>query len=263
MPAQHNKSIFFWTAPLAETTGDRMTETDLDTRLSAYAQTLEVDFFGVADLSGAAARAAILDQGGPEIARYPRAIALGIALMNPIVDQLPRRAEKAVSVSYRHHAYDVVNLRLDDLASRLASFLQRQGHAALPVPASKRFDDERIASFFSHKIAANLAGLGWIGRSCLLITPQAGPRVRWISILTDAPLHATGSPLPVGCDDCHRCVDICPVQAFSGRLFDPAEPREARFDARKCEAYFSELEKAGRLPVCGMCLYVCPHGRQA
>lgn len=231
----------------------------LDEKIRTYAERLEPDFFGVADLSPA--YEAILAQGGPEIARYPRAISMGVRLMDSIVDQLPRRNERAVQVSYRHHAYDVINLRLDDMASRMASALQRMGYAALPVPSSKRVDDERICSFFSHKMAAHLAGLGWIGRSCLLITPQAGPRVRWITVLTDAPLEPTGSMMEPRCGECHNCVDICPAQAFTGALFRADQPREARFDARKCERYFAELEKSGNLQVCGMCLYACPHGR--
>jgi epoxyqueuosine reductase len=236
-----------------------MADLNLTQTIQSYAAGLEPDFFGIADL--APAYTAILEQGGPEVARYPVAISMGVALMHTLVDRLPQRAERAVAVSYRHHAYDVVNARLDDMASRLASRLQRSGYAALPVPSSKRVDDERICSFFSHKMAAHLAGLGWIGRSCLLVTPQAGPRVRWITVLTDAPLQPTGNPMPVGCGDCHACVDICPVQAFSGRAFRADEPREARFDARKCELYFQQMEKSGGPAVCGMCLYICPHGR--
>ena len=230
----------------------------LSQNILSYAAVLEADFSGIADLSPA--YQAILAQGGPEVADYPRAISMGIRLVNSIVNQLPRRSDRMVAVSYRSHAYDVINTRLDAMASRMASHLQRLGYAALPVPASLRVDDERICSFFSHKMAAHLAGLGWIGKSCLLVTPQAGPRVRWISVLTNAPLQANGEPMAERCGDCNACKDICPVQALSGNAFDPKEPREARFDAHKCEQYFQELEKSGP-PVCGMCLYVCPHGR--
>ena len=236
-----------------------MADLELTQQIQTYAAGLEPDFFGIADLTPA--RAAILEQGGPEAARYPMAISMGVALMHTLVDQLPRRAERAVAISYRHHAYDVVNVRLDDMASRVASRVQRLGYAALPVPASKRVDDERICSFFSHKMAAHLAGLGWIGKSCLLVTPQAGPRVRWVTVLTDAPLQPTGSAMAERCGDCNACVDICPVEAFTGQPFYADEPRSARFDARKCDLYLQQLEKGGSPPVCGMCLYICPHGR--
>jgi epoxyqueuosine reductase QueG len=232
----------------------------LSDRIKTLAEGLGADFFGIANLTPA--RDFMLSQGGRDVAGYPRAISVGIALLGPIVDQLPQRLEKAVAVSYRHHAYDIVNDRLDTIAARLASFLQREGYRAYPIPASKRADDERICAVFSHKLAARLAGLGWIGKSCLLITPEAGPRVRFATVLTDAPLEPTGQAMEARCGDCRECVDVCPVSAFTGRPFLENEPREARYDARRCAQYHLELEKKNGVGVCGMCLYVCPHGRR-
>jgi epoxyqueuosine reductase QueG len=64
------------------------------------------------------------------------------------------------------------------------------------------------------------------------------------------------------CGDCVECVEICPVKAFTGEPFREQDPREVRYDAGKCDRYFDALEERGRLPVCGMCLYVCPYGRE-
>jgi epoxyqueuosine reductase len=217
-------------------------------------------FCGVANLS--LAKKAIFDQGGELVADYPSAISVGIALSHPIVDQLPHRAERAVAVSYRHE-YDVVNQRLDLIASHVSSFIQQQGFRAFPVPSAKRIDDQRICAVFSHKLAAHLAGLGWIGKSCLLITPEVGPRIRWVSVLTDAPLTVTGEPMEERCGTCQKCVEICPVQAFTGRSFREQESREVRYDASKCDRYFEKMkEKKPGLEVCGLCLYVCPYGRR-
>jgi len=232
----------------------------LDKRIKKLVEVENADFFGVADLSPA--HYAIKEQGGSLVAEYPRSISIGIRLLDVLVDELPNRHERAVALNYRHHAYDIINRRLDLIASRLSSLLQDEGYHAYPIPASERYDDERICAVFSHKLAANLAGLGWIGKSCLLVTPEAGPRVRWVTVLTDAPLKATGKPMEVQCGDCQHCVDICPPSAFTGRSFRKEEPREVRYDARKCEKYFEETEKTIGLAVCGLCLYVCPHGRK-
>jgi len=229
-------------------------------KLRELAEAMGTDFFGVADLSPA--HEAILAQGGPVIAGFPRAVSIGIGLLHAIVDQLPQRGQRAVAMNYRYHAYDLVNQRLDHIASRLSGVLQREGYQALPVPASQTVDEERLCGAFSHKMGAHLAGLGWIGKNCLLITPEVGPRVRWATVLTDAPLEVTGSPMDERCGGCQQCVDICPPQAFTGRPFRADEPREARFAAHKCDAYFDALTEAGRVPVCGMCLYICPWGRQ-
>lgn len=224
-------------------------------------ETSEADFFGVADLS--LARDAKLTQGGAVTAEYPWAISIGITLLHSIVDQLPQRSERAWAVSYKHLCYDLVNQRLDLIASQLSSVLQRDGYGAFPVPASSRVDDERICAIFSHKMAAHLAGLGWIGKSCLLVTPDIGPRVRWVTVLTDAPLEVTGEPMEERCGTCVECVDMCPVKAFTGQPFRENEPREARFDASKCDRYLTKMkEKDAELAVCGLCLYICPYGKQ-
>ncbi|MDD1755848.1 MAG: 4Fe-4S dicluster domain-containing protein [Methanomassiliicoccales archaeon] len=230
----------------------------LEKRLREISAEGMADYFGIADLGPA--KDAIPLQGGEWLRPYDRAVVVGIRMFDDLVDKLPEH-DKAVAIDYRHHCYEILNLRLDQIVSRLAGEVQSQGHAAVPVPASKRYDDERICAMFSHKMAAHLAGLGWIGKSCMLITPDHGPRVRWASLLTNAPLTATGSAMPPKCGECRECVDACPVKAFTGRAFVVTEPREARFDARKCEVYFDELEAKGGPGVCGMCVAVCPRGR--
>lgn len=229
---------------------------DLNQNIREIALNEGADFYGVAELSEA--QNFIEEQGGNEVASYPLAISLGIRIMDSIVDQLPKREERSVAVNYRHHGYEIINQRLDLLASHLSSHIQREGYRALPIPASERYDDERICAVLSHKLAAHLAGHGWIGKSCMLITPEAGPRVRWITILTDAPLSVTGTSSPEKCGECSECVDICPVSAFTGALFKEDEPRETRYDAAKCENY---LYDEAKWEVCGLCVYICPHGR--
>ncbi|MBP1929963.1 epoxyqueuosine reductase QueG [Methanolinea mesophila] len=228
--------------------------------LKHLAESLGADYFGVADLGSA--REFVLAQGGQEIADYPVAISIGIVLLDTLVDLLPTREKDGGGVLYRHHAYDVVNTALDLIALQVANTLQRSGYRALPVGASKRTDDAKICGPVSHKLAARLAGLGWIGRSCLLITPEHGPRVRWVSVLTDAPLAPTGRAIEGRCGECRECVNACPARAFTGIPFDEREPRESRYDARACERYFKEEEIRTGSAVCGMCLFVCPFGRR-
>ncbi len=231
----------------------------LEETLRLQAESLGADYFGIADL--AEARDQILWQGGPGIARFPFGIVMGITIPDTLADLLAEREKPASAILYKHHAYEVANAVLDQAALRLANTLQHSGYSALPIPASKRTDNERICGPFSHKCAAHLAGLGWIGKNCLLVTPDHGPRARWVTVLTNAPLPA-GRPMASRCGDCHECVDICPVKAFTGRNFDPAEPREARYDAAACDRYFRDMERQTGTAVCGQCLYICPHGRK-
>jgi epoxyqueuosine reductase len=216
-------------------------------------------FFGAADLSPA--REFITAQGGAFLETFPRAISMAITLHDGIVDQLPGHQEVPVARTY-DYLYYTVNRTLDRIALRISTLLDQNGYQTLLIPASDTLYKEKALGLFSHKLAAHLAGLGWIGPSCLLVTPQVGPRVRWVTILTDAPLQ-TGVPLENGCGDCDACVKACPPKAFSGRMFHPEEPRDMRFDVQKCMDYRARLEeKVTGVRVCGMCIQSCPVGQR-
>ena len=83
---------------------------------------------------------------------------------------------------------------------------------------SRPVSDDKPAPdvFFSMRIAAFCAGLGEIGWSKMLLTPQFGPRQRFAAVLTDAPLEP--DPLYEGpqlCDRCMLCARDCTVGAIS------------------------------------------------
>lgn len=231
---------------------------DLWEEFQALAARREIAYTGVADL--APAHGFILEQGGPVVAGFPRCVSLGIDLLDSIVDRLPEKNRYGNADNYRMHANEVVNNRLEIAASEIASLLQRKGHAALPMSKMVKAENHDFTAIFSHKLGAHLAGLGWIGKNCMLITPGHGPRVRWATVLTDAPLAPTGTPMDQRCGGCMECVKICPAQAYTGRNFVESEPREARFDAAKCKDFCDAMVERGEPRVCGLCLYVCPYG---
>ncbi|NLF92950.1 MAG: hypothetical protein GX564_03595 [Oligosphaeraceae bacterium] len=65
------------------------------------------------------------------------------------------------------------------------------------------------------RLAAYLAGLGEIGWSKVFLTPEFGPRQRFVVLLTDAELEA--DPIYEGklCDHCLQCVRHCAGKAIS------------------------------------------------
>jgi len=218
------------------------------------------DFFGVGDLTPV--RDAVVAQGGESLAAFPRAIAMGIALSDDIVDLLVQHGDARIA---RHYTavYEDTNRTLDQIAASVADRLRTAGATALAVRASRRIDQERLCGLFSHKMAAHLAGLGWIGKNCLLVTREAGPRVRWTTVLTNTLLPPTGGPAEQACGDCRRCVDACPAGAFTGEPFRAEESRDVRFAARKCESYGIKMwQEMGCRVLCGLCVAVCPHGKR-
>lgn len=232
---------------------------DLRRQLVGQARELGADAFGVADLT--LARDFIVAQGGEFLGRFPRAVSVGVRLPEGIVDELPRHAEPAVALTYNFLVYSTVNSALDRIALAMSRQLQEAGFAALPVPTTQTVNSARYQGLFSQKLAAHLAGLGWIGKSCLLITLDHGPRMRWVSVLTDAPL-APGQPMEERCRACKLCVEACPAHAFSGAKFVASESREARMNAQACYDYREGMYKITGARICGMCVYVCPHGRK-
>ena len=234
-----------------------LVETSFQCELENMARELGADLFGVADLKDA--QDFICKQGGEYLRKFPMAVSIGIRLMDAVVNELHRHEERPVIFTYRA-LYNSVNSRLDHIGLLLARRIQKEGFQAYPIPASQIIDYDRLVGVVSNKLAPSLAGLGWIGKSCLLVTPEYGPRARFATILTDATLKA-GSPMKVQCRACKACVDICPPKAFTGVPFDPKEPREVRFNAHACYNYMQRREQKLGEQLCGLCVYVCPYGK--
>jgi epoxyqueuosine reductase QueG len=233
----------------------------LNHRIERIARLQEISIVGFADLS--TYENDLVAFGGEIVRGYPCGISIGIALLNDIVDGLSNRNDPNNASLYHLHAYEVINSRLDFVSSLISSFLYRIGYKALPIPAAERTDAENAVPTISHKMVAHIASLGSIGKNCLLITPEYGPRIRLASILTNAPLLATNNPEEQRCNTCRACVEICPVTAIKGRNYQFGESREERFDFRKCQSYFEEMKRdTSKKAVCGMCLYICPYGKE-
>lgn len=218
-----------------------------------------IDFIGVAPIDKF--KKEVKSIGGLLVDGFPRALSIGIVSPNSIVDLLGDRNVYENVLQYKVHANDIINNRLDYFSSLISSVIQKNGYKAMPIAASERIDNYRVCASVSHKITARLAGLGWIGKSCLLITPEHGPRVRWTTVLTDAPLEENRTIMENHCGECRQCVNACPAGAIKGRNYFDGENREMRLDVAKCEAHFAELEDRNRLPICSMCMYVCPYGK--
>jgi epoxyqueuosine reductase len=160
-----------------------------------------------------------------------------------------------------YQEYVRVNELLGELSRQVADLLTSCGMRARAIEATTaNFDARTLSMPVQHKTTATRAGLGWIGKSALLITEEYGPAVRLGSVLTDAELE-TGEPIDTSrCGECHRCVDCCPSGAITGSNWSPGAPRESMFDAFVCCDTAKRL--AGRqgieARICGICINACP-----
>ncbi|MDA8217478.1 MAG: hypothetical protein M0Z94_07640 [Dehalococcoidales bacterium] len=111
------------------------------------------------------------------------------------------------------------------IADGLADFLRGRGFEARGVDANSIYRPEpggatRINAVlrvpdFSHRYGAVAAGLGWLGWSGNLMTPQYGSAVFLGSVLTSAELEPDPLLEENPCDKCKLCTTVCPVEMVS------------------------------------------------
>jgi len=222
--------------------------------LKGFALGLGVDVFGIGDLKHfrpyAGLDLSLLD--------FSNAISIGMRLSNSIVNRI---TIDDPTPEYAHH-YKAVNAFLDDVALRIANRIQAEGYAAMPIPASQITRPDLHQGAVSHKAIAALAGLGWIGKSQLLINPRLGPRLRFATILTTMPLKA-GKPLKNRCGACDICVRGCPAHAIKPTArHEQRWAREDVFDPESCYQRLIKFRDDSRygVSICGICVKACPVG---
>lgn len=201
---------------------------------------------GVARAGGAAlVGVAAVGEGVPEeFAGLGRAVVAAVALSRGVVET----CVTAPTRIYGYH-YRVVNAALDNVACRVASFLESRGYATLAVPASQVVDWDRVLGSVSHPRLAQLAGLGFVGRHNMLVTPRFGAGVRLVSVFTDAPLEAD-EPAAGDCGDCYACRSACPAGAIGEGSED--------WDRARCLEKLREFKKRiTNQYICGVCVRAC------
>jgi epoxyqueuosine reductase QueG len=196
----------------------------------------------------------------PYAPALPFAISLGCPITLEIIAEVVGGPTPAYMAEYHR-----INRLLLETSHGLAALLRRYGGRAEPVhprgspdPTVTDWVDARV---FAHKTAATQAGLGWIGKTALFVSPALGPRVRLATVFTDVQLPV-GTPVTESrCGSCRRCVDACPAGAGRDELWTAGMPRDRLLDFYVCEA-----QNASNIPtvgdICGICVAVCPRGRR-
>ena len=186
-----------------------------------------------------------------------RGVAIAVQLSDSIIDDI----RNGPTVAYAKH-YREMNQYLDSIATKTTTLFLSQGYRAVPIPASEIVDRKRHEGKISHKKIATQAGLGWIGKSALLVTSEYGPRVRLVSILTDAPLEPAEPITESQCGECTSCVKACPAGALKGTIWTPSIGREDIIRIKLCHQITERNRAILGESICGICFSVCPFGRK-
>lgn len=219
---------------------DRL-QTELETRLINSG----AGFVGFADIS---------DMKIPGYESYPAAISVCIPYNSDIIDRLDSDPE-----AFRKEQDDTYE-RIENILELCREYIENEGFSA-ETHFSKNLPG--LLSTFPHKMAATKAGLGWIGKNCLLVSYEYGCRVRLATVLTDAPF-TSGTPVTGSeCGDCAECVEACTCHAVKGEKWYPGIERDKLLDAFLCHELREKLvDKPGYKNPCGLCLKACPVGKR-
>ncbi|QOX61870.1 epoxyqueuosine reductase [Anoxybacterium hadale] len=165
---------------------------------------------------------------------YYAAILIGIALKPSYIYRLSKENNLDCFEFLQKEA------AADKLAEWAADFIRLKGYKAYAQSESNLingfYDAVTKATPLPHKKIAVLAGLGWIGKSNLLVTQEYGSALCMCSVLTNAPLPIQYRPImrPF-CGKCNVCKDICPAKVIHGMNWEEGTPRDLIVDVYHCE----------------------------
>lgn len=142
---------------------------------------------------------------------------------------------------------------MTDMAKVVAKRIKADGYKTKAVSAAggKWVDgDGRKEQFgyISLKHAAEIAGLGVIGKNYLLTNPQYGNLLWFSAVLTSAELIPDEKMQFTICEHCSKCVEACPV----GALDDLTS-----FGKKGCSSHF-KIENKKFTIKCFLCRKICP-----
>jgi epoxyqueuosine reductase len=155
-------------------------------------------------------------------------ISLGVklALGTQIINRRAHREHRDLIYSHLWHGFGLPSMHYCDRAALFVTrTLEAEGYIAVPVMSASTYDVRTsLTEFFCHH-AAVAAGLGELGWDDMVLTPEAGSRVRLTAIITDAKLEIDpmyNGPKLCDVEKCKKsnkglpvCTSFCPTKAIS------------------------------------------------
>lgn len=186
----------------------------------------------------------------------PGAKSIIVLALNYFQGEQARRSETAATGRIARYAWgqdyhDVIEAKLNDIDNFLRGFGGIQKCYVDTGPVLERDHAAR-------------AGIGWHGKSTMLINEKLGTWFFLAEILTTLDLPED-APVRNRCGTCERCINACPTGAITA---------PHKLDARRCISYLT-IELKGAIPSelrplmgnrifgCDDCLDACPWNRFA
>lgn len=143
--------------------------------------------------------------------------------------------------------YQHLNEMLKEISREIAQ--KFNGIAFPPTTETSAESFDSVIEFYphtiSHRVVAERAGIGWRGKSELIVTETHGPAVRFTSILINMPLNQN-KIIANRCGECIACLDVCSFLKNKEKLKDYRE---------NCNNFLNSLGLKHH--VCGKCIKAC------
>jgi epoxyqueuosine reductase len=180
-------------------------------------------------------------------------ISIGIAYEDSAIDDINTPPGKNANFErWNHYAseYRRLNSLLDNISQVIAT---ESNGISIPATLSGLTKTvSHVSDYYehtvSHRVIAELAGLGWRGKNGLIINPKFSCALRFASIITEMPL-SSGKKLESQCGECRACEEACSFIKNREKLQDYRE---------NCRRYLISLQDKGlKAEVCGKCIQAC------
>jgi epoxyqueuosine reductase len=262
------------TGTSAQMTDREISRTELKQRLVSFAREIGFDSCRIATCGSAPHAATFrnwLNEGGHGEMGYmargeekrcdpqkvlPDARSIVVLALNyfhgdPQAGGTPAATGRIARYAWGDDYHDLIETKLDKIGEFLREFGGQQKCYVDTGPVLER----------DH---AAQAGIGWHGKSTMLIDERLGTWFFLAEVLTTLELPPD-EPVPARCGTCERCIKACPTGAITA---------PHRLDARRCISYLT-IELKGSIPLelrplignrifgCDDCLDACPWNRFA
>jgi len=172
---------------------------------------------------------------------YDNAIVLAMEMSQEKIDQAPSQA----TFKMVFDTYDGLGIA----GNRIAAFLREHGYAAQA--------DHPLGGTALYPPLAQRAGIGYVGKNGLLITPKFGSRIRLAAVYTsiqNLPDSKENNHTWIGeyCKVCGLCIKQCPPQAILEETVMHDTGIKTDIIQQDCFEYF--IQNYG----CSVCIKACP-----
>lgn len=135
------------------------------------------------------------------------------------------------------------------ISNKIADYLRQHGYSA--------HAGHPLGGLALYPPLTKMAGLGWLGKNGLMITPEYGPRVRLAAVFANIEslpfsTHNDHAWVADFCDKCGICIRNCPAQAIYEQPIQHETGRVTCVDNVRCFPFFNDYHG------CSVCIRVCP-----